>query len=336
MARKATRLAAAAALAASVSLPILTPADAATIPNCRTEAGPAGPEGSRWRYRIEWPSQRKCWRLVLKDGAARTAAARPAKEAEPAQGDTDDDDETTATTPAPRAAAPKAVTPRATNLNVKPVEPPPAKVVEAPPAKVVEEPPAESVKVKTLITRNVSNAEDAPAADQQPAAPPEAPAPAAQNEPPVMAAPSTPAPVVTKEAAKAASTEGSPTTWRLLLAALALLVFCGAAFVIVFESMRRRSDVLHREMEDGQRPASADAPVYEDPADADQYLATHDADQARLQPGAHEEPRAEYEEPLEEPEATYPPLPPLSLEPKRDDVDEAIRRLLQRTRRHAA
>jgi len=46
----------------------------ANADTCLTKAGAPGPKGSRWYYRIEWPSQRKCWHLVQKDKRPTLAA----------------------------------------------------------------------------------------------------------------------------------------------------------------------------------------------------------------------------------------------------------------------
>ena len=80
------------------SFPVFSSVGVANADACLTAPGAAGPKGSRWYYRIEWPSQRKCWHLVQKDKRPATAAkAAP-------QPDTDDDTEA-APTPAPTAGA---------------------------------------------------------------------------------------------------------------------------------------------------------------------------------------------------------------------------------------
>jgi len=242
MPRQARRFIAAAAFAASgFFLPILSPAGAAPIANCLTEAGPAGPKGSRWHYRLEWPSQRKCWHLV-KNGTRLKTAAKTAPQAEP-------DDDTQAT-PAPAAT----------------VVPARAVVPESQPG------PPPATTVKTFITRNVSNTDETPSTPDASATPrPQEQAPATatverseSSAPPVLAAPSAPQPVAANAPANANDPVGAPTL-RLLFAAIALLGFGAAAAFIVVAAMRRRTDVLKTALEtDGAPDESPDAQPAED------------------------------------------------------------------------
>ena len=89
-------------------------------------------------------------------------------------------------------------------------------------------------------------------------------------------------------------------TWRLLFAAIALIAFAGAAMLVVMEAMRRRHDVLNT-----ANATDAEPENWRD------------------------------EEPLED-APTFAPLPPMGMERRDDDVEEAVRRFLQNQRRRAA
>ena len=62
-----TSLPAVAFFAAALSLPLLAPSGAHAADTCLTAPKGPAPQGSHWYYRVERPSQRKCWRLVEKD-----------------------------------------------------------------------------------------------------------------------------------------------------------------------------------------------------------------------------------------------------------------------------
>lgn len=96
----------------------------------------------------------------------------------------------------------------------------------------------------------------------------------------------------------AASSPGGSPTWLLLLAALGVLA-CAAFLVMAM--MRRRADVLNRFAEAGTLPLEP-APELSPAADA----------------------------------PTFAPLPPMTLAPRTDDVDEALRRFARNFRRNAA
>jgi hypothetical protein len=267
MSGQARRFTAIAAFAACVSFAIFLSAGAANADTCLTAPGAAGPKGSRWYYRIEWPSQRKCWHLVQNDKRpAKTVKAAPQPEA---------DDET--------EAAPA------------PVSPPPARIAQPDPG------PAQPQPAPAWITRNVSSAADTsvpPAAAAVPSmdtAPP--PVPRLESDARPVAAPPTSPPVAARDAATATSPDGAP-TWRLLLAAVALLGFAGAAALVVLEVMRRRTDVLNTAM-------------------------------ANVAPEDFGEPE------LAEDPPTFAPLPPMRLQ-EGDDIEEALRRFTQSWRRRAA
>jgi hypothetical protein len=213
----------------------------ANADTCLRKAGAPGPKGSRWYYRIEWPSQRKCWHLVQTNKRPATALkAAPQPEA---------DDGTEVAAPAASAPPARAALPA-------------AKPVQAQPA------PA-------WITRNASNIDEASVLRDPPAAaapPVQAPPPAAQTEsnaPPVAAAPLASQPLATPDSVKAANPDGALSPWRLLFAAIALFGFAAAAVLIVLEVRRRRTDVLNNAMaadvapedSDEQQPAE-DAPTF--------------------------------------------------------------------------
>lgn len=200
------------------------------VANADTCLTAPGPKGSRWYYRIEWPSQRKCWHLVQRDKRPTTAAkAAPQPEA-------DDGTEVAA----PAASAPPARTAR-----------PEARPAQAQPA------PA-------WITRNASNIDEASVLRDPPAAaapPVQAPPPVAQTEsnaPPVVAAPLASQPVATPDSVKVANPDGALSPWRLLFAAIALFGFAAAAVLIVLEVRRRRTDVLNNAMTADVAPEDSD------------------------------------------------------------------------------
>ena len=189
----------------------------ANADTCLTKAGAPGPKGSRWYYRIEWPSQRKCWHLVQKDKRPTLAAkAAPQPEA---------DDGTEVAAPAASA--------------------PPAR------AALPEAKPAQAQAAPAWITRNASNIDEASVLRDPPAAaapPVQAPPPVAQSEsnaPPVVAAPPASQPVATPDITKAANPDGALSSWRLLFAAIALFGFAAAAVLLLLEVRRRRTDVLN-------------------------------------------------------------------------------------------
>jgi hypothetical protein len=199
---------------------------------CLTAPGAAGPTGSRWYYRIEWPSQRKCWHLVQKDKRPATALkAAP-------QPESDDDTEVAA----PAASAPPA---RAALREAK---------------------PAQSQAAPAWITRNASNIDEASVLRDPPAAaapPVQAPPPVAQTESnalPVVAAPLASRPVAIPDITKAANPDGALSPWRLLFAAIALFGFAAAAVLIVLEVRRRRTDVLNNAMAADVAPEDSDEP----------------------------------------------------------------------------
>lgn len=208
--------------------------------HCLTAPGKPGPAGSRWYYRLEHPSLRKCWHLVLKGGKRPAVAAAP----QPAA---DDDEAATATVPTP---------------------------VPAKPAEQLAEPvkPAPEPVIRTLVTRNASNPGTVvPAPDQsfRTAAADDsqnAPAPAEQaTEPapaPVVAVPqplaAVPQPLAAARAPVTAASGGtSILNW--LLAAVALLGAVACAAFFAAEMRRRRTDVLNNVGDDEVLPPDASA-----------------------------------------------------------------------------
>jgi hypothetical protein len=273
---------------------------AARAETCLAAPKAASPQGSRWYYRIERPSLRKCWHLVQKDQTVKSAAAPTAP-----QRDLDEADEPAS---APAAKMPSANVPAASTMSLKA---PAASAPAIPPQAEVPPPPVTPI-VKNLVTRNVSNTDDtaqpppdpststmprtdtpgAPAAPAQTMSNQRAAPPAA--EPPAVQAAAAP------EKASPASSGGGPSLF-LLLAALAILgLLAGAAFLVT-RIMRRRADVLNRLAEAEALPLEA-APELAPDADA----------------------------------PTFAPLPPMAVAPSTDDVDEALRRFARNFRRSAA
>lgn len=271
MSGQARRVTAIAAFAACVSFAIFGAAGAANADTCLTAPGAAGPKGSRWYYRVEWPSQRKCWHLVQSDKRpAKTVKAAPQPEA---------DEEAEA---APASSPPA----RAAQLDPRPAQPQPA--------------PA-------WITRNTSSAAETSVPPDPPAAavPPldtvAPPVPRLESDARAVAAPSASSPVAARDAETAVIPDGAP-TWRLLLAAVALLGFAGAAALLVLEVVRRRTDVLNTAMANAAPEDFGVTP---------------------------EEPQ------LAEDPPTFAPLPPMRMQ-EGDDIEEALRRFTQTWRRRAA
>jgi hypothetical protein len=202
------------------------------------------------------------------------------------------------TAPQPEADADDATT-TAPAANVPPVR-------TAEPQHIKPAPAPVAPRVQTLITRNASNTDEAvpwpdPSANAAPRAEDQAPAAAERAEPaPVaVAAPLVSQPIAVSEAAKASAPDGGM-TWRLLFAAIALLGFAGAAALVVLEVMRRRTDVLN----------------------------TAHAAEAEPENWGDEEPA--------EDAPTFAPLPPIGMQRRDDDVEEAVRRFVQNSRRRAA
>jgi hypothetical protein len=204
------------ALFAAYSLPMLLPTSTAhAADTCLTVPNKPAPQGSHWYYRVERPSQRKCWRLVEKDRKDQARAAQPAP-----------DDETQATPPATR---------------------PPERPAET------EAKPAPTPVIKTLVTRNVSNTNDTaqlpppePSTDTVPSADAPAPAPqaASNSQPPAIPDQPVPQPIVTSANTDASSPDAAP-TWGQLFAAIALLGFLSSAAFLIMHFARRRTDVMN-------------------------------------------------------------------------------------------
>jgi hypothetical protein len=227
--------------------------------SCLTAPGKPGPEGSRWYYRLEFPSKRKCWHLVLKGG-------KPAPVARVTKPVTDDQAEA-ATTAAPTPAAPAAA---------------PAPVASAPEAVK----PAPEPVIRTLVTRNASNpGAVVPSPDQAPqtaaaddnanAAAPAEEAAATQAAPATMVT-AAPAPAAAIPAQTSEPSRISVVT--LLPAAVAFLGLLACATFFLVEMRRRRTDVLNRTTDHepqlaGDEPLLMDVPV-EEPREAPAERAT--------------------------------------------------------------
>lgn len=312
-----------AALAFAASAIALAPSsDAAPAETCLKAPKGVAPQGSHWYYRIDRATQHHCWYLGEK--GAKTAQRSRTRSA-PAQAEPDDADDDAA--PAPVASAPTARS--ATAPTARAVAAPTARVAPAatttPAADDDSQPAAEAAtpKITTLVTRNVSNADQPtqPAtAVATPAAPlvPPAPMPLAQEAPTPtsMAAPASdapaaavqtpvdqPAPRVVAEqpqppvAPQTASAAPSTTpTLLLVLGGIAFFGLIASAAFFILTLLRRRNDVLHIRRE-------ADVLPYEHSPD----MAAEDG-------------------------ATFPPLRALDPIRRRDDVDEAMQRVMRRRR----
>src|SRR3984957_240833 len=55
-----------------------TPAPVEHQEECLSAPGSPSPQGTHWRYRVDWPTQRKCWYLGAPARSLRRAAAAPA------------------------------------------------------------------------------------------------------------------------------------------------------------------------------------------------------------------------------------------------------------------
>jgi hypothetical protein len=209
--------------AAAISLPTLAPNGAHAADTCLTAPKGPAPQGSHWYYRVERPSQRKCWRLVEKDRKDKATAARTAQPAP--------DDETQAT-------------------------PPPTKPAERPAeteAKPAPTPVMPTPVIKTLVTRNVSNTNDTaplPPSEQSantvPGADTPAPVPQAATsaQPPAALDQPFRQPVAASASTDASSPDGAP-TWGQLFGAIALLGFLTSAAFLIMHMVRRRMDVMN-------------------------------------------------------------------------------------------
>jgi len=191
----------------------------------------------------------------------------------------------------------------------------PAPVANGPADRVAEPETklAQTPVIRNLVTRNVSNPSEAP----QPLLPPDPPANAIPRAeipraptPPEQAASNaqTPAAIVGQRVAQAvavaetanAADPDMPTS-GLLLGAVALLGLVACAVFLVMGVARRRTDVLNT---------------------------VRDANTLPFETSPEVSPAVEAQ--------TFAPLPPIGLMPREDDVDEALRRFRQNSRRRAA
>jgi hypothetical protein len=223
------RTALAAAFFTTVFLPVLPPSSASAAVTCLTAPNKPAPQGSHWYYRLERPSQRKCWRLVQKDRKEQRAE----QQVTPPQGD-DDPEETTAAPPDRPAATHR---PAASDAR-----------------------PAPEPVIRTLVTRPASSTSET---TQPPPVPLAGPAPNPANAsatpdastamPPVPAnsvlqAPQRldqplPRPAVAADKAVQAG-DHRMSGIGTLLAAIALLGLLGGTTCGILWIMRRRTDVL--------------------------------------------------------------------------------------------
>lgn len=306
--RCASRLIAAATV--GVSAIAFAPAGhAAPAETCLKAPHGAAPHGQHWYYRLERPSQRKCWYLAEK-GRKIAQRARSTAQDEPVE-----EQETPA---APMAHVPAARAETSSTANLASAHASVSPVPAPEPAPVIT----------TLVTRNVSN----PSEIAQSAVRPDSPQPSwTPNSAPSTAAAAETAPAETvstpaarmpsDEQAPAALAEQPPTaaatrelasassetmpTLQLLLGAIALLGFVASGVFLVMALLRRRSDVLSVRRETNALP-------YE-PAP---------------------EMAAEEEGPRFEPLRALDPIRQRDLDPMRqhDDVEEILQRLARRRR----
>lgn len=297
-----------AAVAVAVStLPFPAFGSVAHAETCLAAPNTTAPQGSHWYYRLERPSQRKCWHLAQKDQKIRRTAAPTSPQPNP--GDEADAPASAPATNVPIANTAAASVPAA-NTAATTV---PAAIAPAVPAQTQPTP-----VIRNLVTRNVSNTDDVAQSTPQAAPPPDASAAATPTEMP--SAPPAPtqaignqrlAPAAAEQPAAQAgaapeqssssNSSGGP-TFGLLLTALAVLGLLAGAGYLVMSAMRRRGDVLTQLAEADRLPLEA-APELS---------------------------------PAEEDAPTFAPLPPINLAPRSDDVDEAMRRFARNFRRNAA
>jgi hypothetical protein len=173
-------------------------------------------------------------------------------------------------------------------------------------------PPPPAPVVRDLVTRPVSNPSEAaqPLVPPQPAETAQAdvatPPSVVEAEPPVQqAAPvaAVPArePTVVSRISVTADGEDAASTLRWLLGAFAIIGFLVCAGYAVAEMMRRRGDVLNRIVDRETLPLEVS------PQTAPQ-----------------------------DDEPTFAPLPPMRMNEREDDIDAAMRRIVQNARRRAA
>jgi hypothetical protein len=174
-------------------------------------------------------------------------------------------------------------------------------------------PPPSAPVIRDLVTRPVSNPSEAaqPLLPPQPAetaqadaAPPPPPvveeAPPVQQAAPVAAVPAR-EPTVVSRMSVTADGEDAASTLRWLLGAFAIIGFLVCAGYAVAEMMRRRGDVLNRVVDRETLP---------------------------LEVSPQTAPRDD--------EPTFAPLPPMRMSEREDDIDAAMRRIVQNARRRAA
>lgn len=266
--------------AASLSLSEFSPNNAAlAAESCIAAPNGPAPQGSHWYYRTERPSLRKCWRLVQKDGQSVAASTAPQSGPE----------KETEASPTQAAIRPADSTPK-----------PEGNTVQTP-------------IIRNLVTRNVSNIDDAgppplppdPPADTMPRAEkPNAPAPIGQTstaEQALAAIVERPAAQPLAAAAPDVSEASGAPTWRTVLGAVALLAFLVCGVFLVMQLARRRADVLNSPLEADELPVETSPEVM---------------------------PRVDG--------PTFAPLPPMAVVPGEDDIVEAMRRFTQDARRRAA
>ena len=286
---------AALALAAS-AIALASGSGAALAETCLRAPKGVAPQGSHWYYRIDRATQHRCWYLGEKGARI---AQRTATRAAPQQAEPDDDEERT---PAPAAPAPAVAAP----------------VAAAPPTVAQSLPEVPAPKITTLVTRNVSNADQtaqAPAAVKStpplsaPSAAPDTTTSEAPPLPPEQAQSNQQATAVAEppapQAAAAAVEEkgsislGTTSTLQWALGGIALFGLLASSGFFVMTRRRRRNDVLNMQRE------------------------------ADMLPFEHAPDISAENEPVFQPRRTLDAIRLRDLEPIRqhDDVDEILQRL---------
>lgn len=231
-----------AALAVSISASALllpsSPAYAAET--CIAAPKLPSPQGSRWYYRLERGTQRKCWHLVQADQKTQSAAARPAPQLQPA-------DEAAA----PPAAAPLAVAEKSLDrLPESTAQQAPAWITKSVSATPFEAAPP--VQPPAPLDRTAERQTDQTPAPFVVAQNQANPAPAVQAPPAIE--PPAPQPVVSRQTDTAGPASGGTSILQFALGALAIIGLLAGAIFGFAAVGRRRADVLNTVPRDDEAP----------------------------------------------------------------------------------
>ncbi len=235
----------------------LNPADAAAT--CIAAPNAPAPEGSHWFYRLDHPSQRKCWHLVQQDGKIRRAVVRaktrPASE-QPAVPIADNSADIL-TEPAPQQA-PAWITRNASDTA------PDAAGSDLPPA------PGGTVSERQEFPPSASAPQEQAQSNMQ-----ERGAPV---EPPVQQS------IVAKDNVDVSAATGAPTL-QFAFVALAVVCFLASA-ILILSARRRRADVLTTALNTNtaplEKPVSIEAATFA-PLPPMEMISRHDDVEEALQ-----------------------------------------------------